>query len=60
MGVIRVVGLAHGGVVVCEGVVDGHIFEEPAHVAIEEALDFCKVELGVDKDGANVGLDDVR
>ena len=45
--------------VVGKGVVDGHVFEKPADVVVEEALDFSVVELGVDEDGADVGFDDV-
>lgn len=43
--------------VVGEGVVDGHVFEEPADVGVEEAFDFFVVELGVDEDGADVSFD---
>lgn len=50
-------GEAYGWMVVGKGVVDGHVFEEPADVGVEEALDFCVVELGVDEDGADVGFD---
>ena len=45
--------------VVCEGVVDGHVFEEPADMLVEEAFDFCEVVLRVDEDGADVGFHDV-
>lgn len=47
----------YGGVVVGKGVVDGHVFEEPSDVAVEEAFDFFVVEFGVDEDGADIGLD---
>ncbi len=47
----------YGGVVVGKGVVDGHIFEEPSDVGVEEAFDFFVVEFGVDENGADVGLD---
>lgn len=45
--------------IVGKGVVDGHVFEEPSDVGVEEALNFSVVELGVDKNGADVGLDHV-
>ena len=48
-----------GGMIVGEGVVDGHVFEEPFDVRVEEALDFVVVEFGVDEDGADIGFDDV-
>lgn len=43
--------------VVGKGVVDGHVFEEPSDVGVEEAFDFFVVEFGVDENGADVGLD---
>ena len=42
--------------VIGKGVVDGHIFEEPADVLVEKALDFLEIVFGVDKDGADVGF----
>lgn len=33
----------YGWVVIGEGVVDGHVFEEPADVLVEEAFDFCEI-----------------
>lgn len=45
--------------VVCEGVVDGHVFEEPSDVLVEEAFDFCEIVFRVDEDGTDVGFDDV-
>ncbi len=50
----------YGWVVVCKGVVDAHIFEEPSDVHVEEALHFLVIELGVDKEGADVRFDNVR
>lgn len=52
-------GGTYGWVVIGEGVVDGHVFEEPADVLVEEAFDFCEVVFRVDEDGADVGFDDV-
>lgn len=45
---------------VCIVVIRAHVFEVPTDVLVEEALDFRKVELGVDKQGTNIGLDDIR
>lgn len=44
------------GMVVGEGVVDGHVFEEGFHVFVEEGLDVAVVVGGVDEDGADVGF----
>lgn len=46
--------------VVCKSIVNGHFFEEPTDMLVEEPLNFIVVVLGVDKDGANVGFDDIR
>ena len=46
--------------VVGKGVVDGHVFEVPADVLVEEGGDYGEGEGGVDEDGAEVGFDDVR
>jgi hypothetical protein len=40
----------YGWVIVCEGVVDSHVFKEPSDMLVKEALDFFKIELRVDKD----------
>jgi hypothetical protein len=45
-----------GGMVVGEGIVDGHIFEEGFHVLVEEGLDVAVVEGGVYEEGADVGF----
>lgn len=50
----------YGWVVVREGVVNGHVFEEPSDVLVEEAFDFCEIVFRVDEDGADVGFDNVR
>lgn len=44
------------GMVVGEGVVDGHVFEEGFHVLVEEGLDVAVVVRGIDEDGADVSL----
>lgn len=49
----------YGWVVVREGVVDGHVFEEPSDVLVEEAFNFCEIVFRVDEDGTDVGFDDV-
>lgn len=46
--------------VVRKGVVDAHVVEEPADVAVEEALHLGVAEARVDEDGAEVGFDHVR
>lgn len=48
------------GMVVGEGVVDGHVVEEGQQMRVEEALDFSVVEAAIDEDGAEVGLDYIR
>lgn len=45
--------------IVGEFVVDGHVFEEPADVVVEEALDFFEVELRVYENSTNVRFDNV-
>lgn len=52
-------GRAYGRVAVGKGVVDAHVFEEPADVGLEEAFDLLEVEFGVDEDGADVRLYDI-
>lgn len=47
---------AGDGVVVGEGVVDGHVFKEGFHMFVEEGLDGGVVEGGVDEEGADVGF----
>lgn len=42
---------------VSEGVVNAHVFKEPADVNVKEAFYFCKVELGIYEDGTDVGFD---
>lgn len=42
--------------VVGEGVVDRHVFEEGFHVLIEESLDVTVIVGGVDEDSADVGF----
>ena len=44
------------GMIVGEGVVDGHIVEEGFHVGVEEGLDVGVVEGRADEDGADVGF----
>jgi hypothetical protein len=44
------------GMVVGEGVVDGHVFEKGFHVLVEEVLDVAVIVGGVDEDGADVGF----
>ena len=44
------------GVIVGEGVVNGHVVEERFHVRVEEGLDVGVVEGRVDEDGADVGF----
>lgn len=44
---------------VCKGVINAHVFEEPLDVRVKEAFDLTVVELGIDKHGTEVGLDDV-
>lgn len=39
-----------------KGIVDAHIFEEPADVGIEKSLYFFEVELGVNENRANIGF----
>ena len=46
--------------IVGESIIDRHVFEEPADVSVEEALDFLVIELRIDKDGANVSFRYVR
>ena len=50
----------YGGMIVGKGVVDGHVFEKPSDVGVEEALDFFVVEFRVHEEGADVGFDYVR
>lgn len=47
------------GVVVCEGIVDFHVFKEPLDMLLKEALHLSKVELRVHKDRTNICLDNV-
>ena len=54
------VGEVGGRVVVGKGVVDGHVFEVPADVGVEEGGYDGEGEVGVDEDGAEVGFNDVR
>jgi len=49
-------GRAYDRMAVGKGIVDGHVFEEPANMGLEEAFDFFEVELGVDEDGTDVRL----
>ena len=46
--------------VVCKGIVNGHILEEPADMLVEEALDFLEAVLRVHEDSADIRLDYVR
>lgn len=41
-------------------IIDAHILEEPSNVVLEKAFDLRKVEIGVNEDSPNVGLDNVR
>lgn len=45
------------GMVVSECIVDGHVFEEPAHVLLEKPFDLAVTVFRIDKEGANVGFD---
>ena len=53
-------GMTYCGVVIRKGVIDGHVFEVPLDMGMEETLDFFIIELGVDEYSSNVGLDNVR
>jgi len=46
--------------IVCKGIVNGHILEEPADMLVEEALDFLEAVLRVHEDSADVRLNHVR
>ena len=41
-------------------VINTHVLEEPFYVLVKESLDFAVVELRVNKEGADVGLHNVR
>lgn len=49
-------GRAYSRMAVGKGIVDSHVFEEPANMGLEEAFDLLEIELGVNKDGTDVGL----
>ena len=46
--------------VVGVGIINAHVFEEPFDVIIEETLNLSVIEFGVDKQGTNVRLHDIR
>ena len=46
--------------VVGKSIIDVHVLEEPFYVLVKESLDFVVVELRVNKEGADVGLHNVR
>lgn len=52
--------VTYRGMVVGKSVIDVHILEEPPNVVFEEAFNFRKVELGVNKNCPDIGLDNVR
>ena len=45
--------------IVCESIIDTHIFEKPANVSIEEAFNFLVVELRVDENSTYVRFYDI-
>ena len=46
--------------VISVGIIDAHVFEEPFDMIIKETLNLSVIEFGVDKQGPNVRLHDVR
>lgn len=50
----------HSGMVVCEGIIDRHVFEKPTDLLVEETLDFCEIIFRVDEDGTDVSFDNIR
>jgi len=50
----------YGWMIIRKGIVDGHVFEEPSDMRVEEALDFFVIELGVHKHSADVGFNYIR
>ena len=46
--------------VVGKGIIDTHVLEKPSDVLVEKALNFSIFEFGVNKESANIRLDDIR
>ena len=42
------------------GIINAHVFKEPFDMIIEETLNLSVIEFGVDKQGTNVGLHNIR
>lgn len=51
--------ITHVGMIIGKSVVDAHVLEIPFNVPIKEPLNFTVVVLRINKDGTNVGLDDI-
>ena len=46
--------------IVGKSVIDIDVLEEPFYVIVEESLNFAVVELRVNKEGADIGLHNIR
>ena len=42
------------------GIINAHVFKEPFDMILEETLNLSVIEFGVDKQGTNVRLHDIR